>query len=369
MHLFLLLINPRRYIVMKKNADKLLKTLKANGPVGKRGKVQEVIKPWPTEITELLSSQATKVPTIQEITLPELFNIRTIAIQRDVKRRLKKNFKYLTDDVKYCAETGRIFSAVRLPNGELWLIDGNTRRQNYYEELLYCIDKGVPPRIDIPATVTLIVHETDNDEDAIMIYQTYDNANAVETSIDKMSGAVDMLEFNFKNPLLQRANWKTGLVRIAKDMGNPVGNIPNEEYCAAVEFTPELEYFDEHATFTGKPVGGDDVALVLGFLRKNRHSDREKKFIMDFFNKVWSSDGEGSIVEKNGGKNAIAHLRNEYFTTKPNQRFPHRSSKRPALGGYLIYHYELSYNDEILSSACRKSEAQLKQDYKDYFKS
>ena len=343
--------------------DTLLEVLRTTKPVGKNGVSKSILPPWPAEINDLLSTEATKVPKIEEVTIQELFNINTVSIQRRVdKARKKANLKYLKDNASYCPETGRMFAAVELSDGSRWLIDGNTRVANYYDELRYAVKTGDCPRFDIPATVTLLIHYVDNLDDGIQLYYTYDNQNAVERAGHKMTGAIESLPTNFKNKALLKGNYRQGLKVIADTIpGISIKKIPSVEYGIIKEYLPELQYIDKNATFSDKPMGGDDIAIVAGMLRKNRASKREQQNIIDFENCVASQDGEGSIIDEEGRKNGIAHLHNEYFATKPNRRFPHRSSNRKQLLGLHLFYYDAWCEGKMLKNACGLSDDRLMQ--------
>ena len=344
----------------KKNNDKLLELLAESAPIGKGGTPKSVIKPFPKEITQYFSSQKTKVPTIEEITIEELFNIAAIDIQRGTAKRLGKNRKYLTNDVSYVMETGRMFTAVQYPDGSKDLVDGNTRAMNYYNEIIRCIETGEPPRFEIPATVTLVTHKQNSKEEAMILYLTFDNVNASEKSIDKMEGVKDVLGIKFEKEYMDKVNYKTGLdVASSKMTGVYIEKIPNLEYGLMKEFKPELEYLDEHSNFENSPVGGDDIAVLAAMLRKFRCSHVMKQKIITLANKVFSPDGSGIIIMPNGGKNAAAMLRDEYYNSKATRRFPRRSCSRSALMGFWVHYLNESDNDKILPRATNKNDNML----------
>jgi hypothetical protein len=350
----------KKTATQKKDVEALLKQLADSAPIGKDGTPKAVIKPFTKDITQYLSARETKVPEVVEVTIQELFNIAPVAIQRDVHLRKAKNRKYLSDNINYCVETGRMFSPVRYTDGSLELADGNTRVANYYDELVRCVETGEPPRFEIPATVTLVIHDQDSKEDAHMLYLSYDNAAASEKTIERMSGVKDVLGVKFKKPYLDKVNYKQGLKVVSgKIPGITIEKIPNEEYGLLKEFLPELEYLDKYSNFDSKPVGGDDIAIIAGLLRKFRHSPSMKRQIITLANKVFSPKGEGVIVLPNGGRNAVSYLRDEYYNSKPQRRFPHRSSKRSQLLGFWVHYLEESENDKILTSATKKSDDTL----------
>lgn len=357
-------------IAAQNEIDKLLKILEESAPIGKAGTPRAVIKPFPKEITQFLSSEKTKVPEIKEITIQELFNISPITIQRGTETRLKKNRKYLSDDVAYCMETGRMFTAVRYPDGSKEIIDGNTRVANYQNELMRCIETGKPPRFEIPATVVLTTHEQNSVEEAMILYLTFDNASASEKPQEKMQGVKDVLGIAFKKDYLEKVNYKTGLkLAASKIPGCNIETIPNEEYGLMKEFRDELEYMDEHSEFDDSPIGGDDIAVLAGMMRKYRKSPIMLEKIMTLANKVFSPNSSGCIVMPNGGKNAASFLRDEYYNTKKHQRFGHRSAYRPELMGFWVHYLNESEGDKIIPRATNKSDGILTDIGNDFLRS
>ena len=349
--------------------ERLIKELHAGAPLGKKGKIKKVIKPFSKEITQYLSGRPTKVPEIKEITIQELFNIPTISIQREVIDRLAKNRKYLADPTHFCMETGRVFTAARYPDGSMDIIDGNTRIYNYYMELLRCIEKGETPRFEIPATVTLVIHDVESKEEGKLLYNTFDNKNAVETPLDKMKGAKDELELNFKKPYVSRVNFKQGLKIFASNIpGVNIEHIPTEEYGLLKEFTPELEFMDEHSDFDSY-ANGDDIATIAGMLRKVRGVPSMQNRIIKFANYVFSASGEGVIANPNGSKNAVWFLRDEYTKKKHERRFGHRSSKRYEVLGMWAQYFDDWQDGKDLYSATKLSDELLKQKAKAFLTS
>jgi len=354
----------------QKDITKLLKTLEASGPIGKDGTAKSVVKPFPQEIAQFLSSEKTKVPTVEEITLEELFNIAAINIQRDVTKRLGKNRKYLSNDITYCMETGRMFTAVRYPDGTMNLVDGNTRVAAYYNELIRCIETGKPPRFQIPATVVLTIHEQNSVEEGMLLYLTLDNGAASEKPLEKMQGVKDVLGIEFKKDYLDKVNFKTGLkVAASKIPGINIETIPNEEFGLMKEFREELEYMDNHSKFDDSPIGGDDIAVLAAMFRKFRHSRVMKEKIMELANKVFSPNSNGCVVMPNGGKNAAMMLRDEYYCAKKHQRFGHRSAYRAELMGFWVHYLAESEDDKIMPRATSKSDDILKRIGNDFLSS
>lgn len=354
---------------LNKNAqEELLNVLSEFAPIGKNGEPKSITKPFPKEITSLLSSQKTKLPEMKEITLQELFNINPIGIQREIKKRLLKNRKYLSDNTAYCMETGRMFQASRLPNGKLDLIDGNTRVGNYYNELERCVEESVPPRFDIPATVTLLIHEQDSVEDAHMLYLTLDNSKASENSKEKVSGAKDLLDIEFKQPYLEKISIN-GLKDISKKIpGCNIEEIPNPEYGIMKEFLPELKLMDKQTKFDNR-VDGMTIAVIVGLLRKFRCSTKTQNEIIDFANKILSPTSDGVIQMPNGERNAVAYIRDEYFQSPSARRFKHHSSTKMALVGFWVHYWGESTDDKMLPSATRKTDEQLKTIGNNFFRS
>ena len=334
--------------IFQENTQNLLNIIEAHAPIGKNGVAKSgTPAPLPDEIRQLLSSQKVVIPEIKEVTIEELFNIPAILCQRDTNKRINKNRKYLADGEHYKMETGRMFVAVRLPNGTMRLIDGNTRVANYHNEFIYCAKKSVPPRFAIPSSVVLTIYDQDTMEDAYSLYNTFDNSNAAENSTEKASGARDMLDINFKNGFLNK-NCVNTLKVLANKSQIHLEKSPTEEFGVIKEFKPELEYIDAHSKFDAAKIDGAIVGNIVGILHKNRFAQGAKKDIMDFFNCVFSPTGEGAIQTPNGEKNAVMHMREEFYLSVKNRRFTHRSSAKTAFFGWFVYYLEQSKGDKII---------------------
>lgn len=322
--------------IIKRNSE-ILNYLNSVKPVGKdEDMVQAIVPPLPADFS-LSSPDETKALESYLIHWTELNNILAISIQRSVhEKRKHDNMKYLTS-CAYCKESGRIMHAARLPSGQLYLIDGNSRRANYHEERYRVAETNTPALIDLPEHINLIIHDVNSMEDAETLYYTFDAAGAVETVSDKMSGASESLGLDFQSPLLLRNKYKTGLLKFAKKIpGLEVDDI-SEERGLLEAFQTQLHLIDNGVTFD-KQLGNEIVSIMAAMLYKHRQSVAECKAVVEFANSV--ALGENQIITADKEKNGIARLVDEY-NTNTKRHFESKSMVRLEVLGLWIYYYGL----------------------------
>lgn len=190
-------------------------------------------------------------------------------IQRDTERHAQRA-KHLLVPLPVHA----VVAAARLPSGKLVKLDGHTRA------LIW--DRLIVPR---PAQIEVHLYEVPDLEEAARLYKTFDSKEAMETSTDKVSGALRGMGYTPQSGQIAsgainsalRISWQAVYGFSHRDQARDV-------YEAINEFAAEIIALDEMGLAKGQLRTGVMAAVFISF---RKHGDP----VMGFWRAVANDSG------------------------------------------------------------------------------
>lgn len=211
-------------------------------------------------------------------------------IQRDTERHASKA-KHLHNPL---APHRHVWAAVKPDGNILCKLDGHTRALMWKRNMI--------PR---PSDVEVHKIEVKDREEAANLYKTFDSREALETTPDKVSGALRGMGLKAQSGLVQsgaiasalRLCW-TGVYGFARELG------PRDVYETINEFAAEILALDEMNLKKGDLPAGAVAAIILSY---RKHGDE----ILPFWRAVLANSGT-----KSGGRMDGVQAVNELLISK-----------------------------------------------------
>ena len=190
-------------------------------------------------------------------------------IQRDTERHAQKAKHLLTP-----LPVHAVVAAARLPSGKLVKLDGHTRA------LLWA--RGIVPK---PKQIEVHVYEVTSIEEAAKLYKTFDSKEALETTPDKVSGALKGMGYAPQSGLIASGAFNSAL-RLAWVAVYGYGQEyrPKDVYETIDEFAAEIIALDEMELRKGQMSTGLMAAFFISF---RKHGDK----ILPFWKAVVANAG------------------------------------------------------------------------------
>lgn len=348
----------------KPNVLNYVKSLK---PVGKREFTKKPKRHRRPRTVETLDSGIT-APKVDLKTVPleDIFKITQIKCQRQIdKARMRRLINNFLGSETYSRHTAMLLTAVHLPNGKIFLVDGNHRVQTWYDEIVKAEETGVAPSIEIPRTVNLLTHYVATKEEAERVYYSLDNSGATEKAKDKIGGAFDSLDLVFTHDLITSRGFSQGAKDVALLFPSYKVDKICEERSLVAFFEEELNLINERIKFKKASLGKEIMGPLLAILRKNRGNKKEIDSFLTFVNHVGMNTGDYAC---NGKKNAVTFLIAEYNPDNKKRRFPHKSAYRRAVIGLWLVYYDDWKKKRLRTAKCYLTEQSLRNKVIKYFK-
>ena len=199
----------------------------------------------------------------------EWIKVQDNPIQRDTERHAAKAKHLLTP-----LPVHSVVSAARLPGGGLIKLDGHTRA------LLWA--RGIVPK---PKQIEVHLYEVASKEDAASLYKTFDSKDALETTPDKVSGALKGMGYAPQSGLIASGAFNSALtISWSVVYGYAYEYRARDVYETINEFAAEIIAVDELGLRKGQIKGGIMAAIIISF---RKHGDK----IMPFWRAVVADAG------------------------------------------------------------------------------
>lgn len=218
------------------------------------------------------------------VTFEEFSTIPDNPIQRDTEARVKRASR---KHLKTASITHVNVATAVIRGGGEYVVDGHTRRHLWMNGTL-----------EAPTHVSVTRYFVDTIDEVIALYKQYDNASAVETAKDRISGAMNGLGFKPKNHMLKRASI-LGLFYYIEGLHSTQVNI----YTDVEKYLPYLKVIDDADIAPIRFPAGIFTALMLTVI-----VDGEAAF--EFWHKYANDEG----TKDSRGRCAVQAL-NELFLT------------------------------------------------------
>lgn len=202
---------------------------------------------------------ARKFMSIGKMTPDEWYAVPDNPRQRDTEAHARKAGKehLKTDDPMHVL----VHMARIVETGGNMKIDGHTRGKMWH-------DGTLTPK---PATLQVVNWKCDTIEDAMVAYTRFDSQHAVETSGDKIAGAMHQHGIDFSSPLLSERRFGTGLQIAHQAAYGFTAYNRDQIYEIVLNWAEELEMFDDteptHFRWPGPLTGA--ALLLLRAYRNN----------------------------------------------------------------------------------------------------
>lgn len=205
--------------------------------------------------------------------------------QRDTERHAQKAQHLLVP----LAVHAHVWAA-RLPGGSLIKLDGHTRA------LLW--SRNIIPH---PKHIEVHIIDVETKAEAGELYKTFDSKDALETTADKVSGALRGLKFTPESPLISSGAFSSAL-RVCREVIRGFSKEQGRDIYAQIdEFAAEILAVDELGLRKGQVTTGVVAAIMLSF---RKYGDK----IMPFWRSVIANTGtkSGGRMDAVEAVNAIA---------------------------------------------------------------
>lgn len=199
--------------------------------------------------------------------------------QRDTEQRAKRAKHLRSIHPTHCR-----VNAARLPTGEMYKLDGHTRA--------FLWAKG---ELEAPQTIFADIWECQSIGDIKSLYETYDSTAAVETTTDKVFGAVREGKLEFQSEILKSQRFTSGM-RSACDLLFGSNHTRDLSPYSMIEYwTPELLLLDECEPTRRRFHAGVLAAALLTF---RRYGPEARRFWKNYAAGAGSKiDGERDPVQ------------------------------------------------------------------------
>lgn len=213
---------------------------------------------------------------IIKMPVADWIRIKDNPIQRDTERHAARAEHLLTP-----LPVHSIVWAARLPNGSLVKLDGHTRALMWSRNMVELPPKGVEVH----------VIDVSSPEEAAELYKTFDSKAALETTPDKIAGALKGIKFKPQSPLLQSGSIASALRTAWVGVYGYAKNLKaRDEYDMVGEFGKEIMALDDLGIRRGQITTGIISAILLSY---RKHGNK----VMPFWRSVIANEGD-----KSGGR-------------------------------------------------------------------
>lgn len=166
---------------------------------------------------------------IEEMSYSEFSKLEPVFCQRNEQLRKRTTSKLLK---KRFLPTTLEVALARYPDGDLVILNGNTRQAIWKDGLL-----PKPPKI------FATIYDVKNDDDAKALYNTFDSSAAVETTKHKLQGVFRTNNLSFDSPKIQKGSIVKPLQYASAD--NPDIQDPKNFFEVVPYFKDELLALDK----------------------------------------------------------------------------------------------------------------------------
>ena len=214
--------------------------------------------------------------TQETMSVSDWINVKDCPIQRNTELHAKKSLK---KHLKQSSETHKRVSAARLPNKDIYKLDGHTR------SYLWAEGKLIPPIEDLTVDVYLV----EKIEEVIDLYKQFDSPHATESTVDRLNGAYRLNNFFPESELIKKGPITSSIKIIIHNNHSHSIDI----YKEVSQFIPALKPIDSEG-FSKKGFTAPVLAaLVITFMRDGEPS-------LEFWRKYSKDQGEKTGKGKDG---------------------------------------------------------------------
>jgi hypothetical protein len=212
----------------------------------------------------------------------EFFEIPDNPRQRDTQRHAKKAQK---GHLREAAEIHKFVEVAALPDGRMIKLDGHTRA--------YLWQLG---QLDAPAFVVAKIRKAKDEKEVMRMYLEYDGQGPVETSQDRVYGALNQTETAFQSTLMRSGKYISALSLAKRGYIDTKATEGEGIYDLIAEFRDELLKIDALSPATERFVSG---VLAAAIITLRKHGDEALKF--------WSAYSRG-LGEKVGKEKCAVQM-------------------------------------------------------------
>ena len=192
---------------------------------------------------------------MQTITLEQWTVMKNNPRQRDTERHANRIEKHLQVPLPQHA----VVHAAMLPDDTLVKLDGHTRG------LLWDAN-----RIPVPLTLSMIIYRVSGLDEAMRMYDTYDNAVAVESKADRVFGALRQLNVVVTSSILKGGRVATALETANVALGIRQFGSASDVNATVKEWVAEIRFLDLLITgHTSARLHSGILAAILLTLRRH----------------------------------------------------------------------------------------------------
>ncbi len=163
-----------------------------------------------------------------KISVSDWIKIKDNPQQRDTVAHARKAQK--NHLIEYCETHSRV-AAAELPSGTRYKLDGHTRSYLWEHELL-----------DKPEMLICDIYHVKDREQAVKLYEHFDNSSAVDTAGDKLSSALNYHKVSIVSPLWKNSGVNTALKALYTDRTNGIAKVDVKD--AMRPFVKALNFID-----------------------------------------------------------------------------------------------------------------------------
>lgn len=210
--------------------------------------------------------------SVIKMTVAEWIKVKDNPVQRDTQRHAQRAAHLLTP-----LPVHSIVWAARMPGGSLIKLDGHTRA------LLW--SQAIVPH---PPVIEVHVMDVKNTEEAISLYKTFDSKDALETTADKVFGALKGLKLSPESPFVISGAFNSAL-RVVREatFGYSKSKRSYDIYSTISEFIPEIAALDRLGMKKGQVTLGIVAAMMISY---RKHGEK----VMGFWKSVLLNEGKKS---------------------------------------------------------------------------
>lgn len=224
--------------------------------------------------------------SVLKMTVADWLKVEDNPIQRDTERHAARA-KHLLKPLPVHA----IVWAGKLPSGALIKLDGHTRAYMWGHNM-----------VDAPKQIEVHLIDVKDRAEAASLYKTFDSKDALETTQDKISGALRGLNFKPQSALIASGNYSTSL-RLAWSAvyGYSRDTRAKDIYEEVNEFAVEVLALDDFLLRKGQL---SSPAMAAFFISVRKYSDK----ILPFWKAVIANGGTKSRGRMDGVQAAMEIL-------------------------------------------------------------